>query len=74
MVAATKNKVMAAGWSGKIKTATTMVCIPVMLVEPIASLGTGIFTVNNFCVLVILVLNIVSMCDYFYHNGSVILE
>ncbi len=74
MIAATRNKVMAAGWSGKIKTATTMFCIPIMLIEPLAKLGWGVFTVNNLCVLIILALNIYSMCDYFIHNGKVIFE
>ena len=32
MVAADKGRVIAAGWSGKVKTASTMVCIVLMLI------------------------------------------
>ena len=38
MVAADKGRVIAAGWSGKVKTASTMVCIVLMLL-PIAAAG-----------------------------------
>ena len=34
MVAADKGRVIAAGWSGKVKTASTMVCIVLMLIPP----------------------------------------
>ena len=72
MVAASRSIVMAAGWSGKVKTAVTMVLIPVMLV--FGEAGAGIFTVNNISALIIAALNIISMVDYFKKNGKVILE
>ena len=40
MVAAPKGVVIAAAWSGKIKTASTMVCICIMLVPIPAILNT----------------------------------
>ena len=46
MIAADKGRVIAAGWSGKVKTASTMVCIVLMLL-PIA------YWVNSICVAVI---------------------
>ncbi|MBQ6755791.1 MAG: CDP-diacylglycerol--glycerol-3-phosphate 3-phosphatidyltransferase [Oscillospiraceae bacterium] len=72
MVAASRNIVMAAGWSGKVKTAVTMVLIPVMLV--FGETGVGILTINNISALIIVALNIISMVDYFMKNGKVILE
>ena len=72
MVAASRNIVMAAGRSGKVKTAVTMVLIPVMLV--FGEAGVGIFTINNISTLIIVALNIISMVDYFKKNGKVFLE
>lgn len=72
MVAASRNIVMAAGWSGKVKTAVTMVLILVMLV--FGEAGVGILTINNISALIIVALNIISMVDYFMKNGKVILE
>lgn len=72
MIAASRSIVMAAGMTGKVKTAVTMVCIPVMMV--FGQAGIGILTVNNVCSLIILALNIISMADYFMKNGKVILE
>ena len=73
MVAAAKSVVMAAGMSGKVKTAVTMVAIPVMM-TPLGALGWGIFTVNNILCVVILILNLWSMLDYFMKNGKLVLE
>ena len=36
MIASDKGRVIAAGWSGKVKTAATMVCIVVMFLRKIA--------------------------------------
>lgn len=73
MMAASQNVVMAAGWSGKIKTAVTMVAICIMI-TPIGEIAIGPITVDAVFAAVILVLNIVSMADYFIHNGSVLSE
>ena len=64
MVAAPKGLVIAAAWSGKIKTAATMVCICIMLV-PIPAI------LNTLCVAVILVTTVVSGIEYFVKNRSV---
>ncbi len=64
MVAAPKGLVIAAGWSGKIKTASTMVCICIMLV-PIPKI------LNTICVAVILITTVVSGIEYFVKNRSV---
>ena len=65
MVAADKGRVIAAGWSGKVKTASTMVCIVLMLL-PIAPL------VNNICVAVIVLATIYSGVEYFMKNKDVL--
>lgn len=64
MVAAPKGLVIAAAWSGKIKTAATMVCICIMLV-PIPEI------LNTLCVAVILITTVVSGIEYFVKNRSV---
>lgn len=64
MVAAPKGIVIAAAWSGKIKTASTMVCICIMLV-PIPEI------LNTLCVAVILITTVVSGIEYFVKNRSV---
>lgn len=64
MVAAPKGVVIAAAWSGKIKTAATMVCICMMLV-PIPEI------LNTICVAVILLTTIWSGVEYFVKNRKV---
>ncbi|MCI8423997.1 MAG: CDP-diacylglycerol--glycerol-3-phosphate 3-phosphatidyltransferase [Lawsonibacter sp.] len=65
MIASDKGRVIAAGWSGKVKTASTMVCILVMLL-PIPS------TVNTICVAVIVLTTIYSGVEYFMKNMDVL--
>ncbi len=64
MVAAPKGIVIAAAWSGKIKTASTMVCVCLMLL-PIPGI------LNTICVAVILVTTVWSGVEYFVKNKSV---
>ncbi len=64
MVAGPKGIVIAAAWSGKIKTASTMVCICLMLL-PIP------WWLNLVCVLVILVTTVWSGIEYFIKNRKV---
>ncbi len=64
MVAADKGKVIAAGWSGKVKTASTMVCLCLMFF-PISSV------LNTVCWLVILVTTAYSGIEYFVQNADV---
>ncbi len=67
MVAADKGRVIAAGWSGKVKTASTMVCIVVMLL-PVGR------EVNLICVAVIVLTTIYSGVEYFMKNLDVLSE
>ena len=61
MVASDKGRVIAAGWSGKVKTAATMVCIVLMFL-PIPEV------VNTLCVAVIVVTTLYSGAEYFVKN------
>lgn len=61
MVASDKGRVIAAGWSGKVKTASTMACIVLMFL-PIPA------AVNTLCVAVIVVTAIYSGVEYFLKN------
>jgi CDP-diacylglycerol--glycerol-3-phosphate 3-phosphatidyltransferase len=66
MIAADKGKVIAAGWSGKVKTASTMVCIVLMLLLP------GFAFLDGFCVGLIVITTLYSGVEYFVKNKDVI--
>lgn len=67
MVAADKGRVIAAGWSGKVKTASTMVCVVLMLlpVPPMA---------DQICVAVIVLTTVYSGVEYFMKNLDVLAQ
>ena len=65
MTAAEKGRVIAAGWSGKVKTAATMVCIALMLLPVVHG-------VDVFCAWVITLTTLYSGIEYFVKNGDVI--
>ena len=65
MVASDKGRVIAAGWSGKVKTASTMVCVVLMFL-PIPEI------VNTICIAVIVVTTIWSGVEYFAKNRDVL--
>ena len=65
MIAATEGKVIAAAWSGKVKTASTMVCIILMLL-PIPPV------LNTVCWGIILFTTVYSGVEYFTKNKQVI--
>ena len=67
MVAADKGRVIAAAWSGKVKTACTMVCIVLMLL-PIPS------ALNTVCVALIVITTIYSGGEYFLKNKDILSE
>ena len=67
MVAADKGRVIAAGWSGKVKTAATMVCVILMLL----SLPE---IVDQICTAVIVLTTIYSGVEYFMKNADVLAE
>jgi len=61
MVASDKGRVIAAGWSGKVKTASTMVCIVLMFL-PIPAV------IHTVCWVVILATTVWSGVEYFAKN------
>ncbi len=64
LVAVEGGRVIAAGWSGKVKTAATMVCLCVMhLPIPVP--------VNWVCILVIVATTLYSGVEYFVQNRDV---
>ncbi len=65
MVASDKGRVIAAGWSGKVKTASTMVCIVLMFLPIPAWLNTA-------CVWVIALTTLYSGVEYFMKNKDVL--
>ena len=65
MVASDKGRVIAAGWSGKVKTASTMVCVVLMFL-PIPS------WLNTACIAVIVATTIWSGVEYFMKNRDVL--
>ena len=67
LVAVEQGLVVAAGKSGKVKTASTMVCICLLLVIPNE-------TLRLVCVAVILVTTVYSGVEYFVKNRQVILN
>lgn len=66
LIAVEGGRVIAAGWSGKIKTASTMVCICLMLVI------TSVPVLDTVCTVVILATTIYSGAEYFIKNRDVI--
>ena len=64
LVAVEQGKVIAAAWSGKIKTASTMVCICLMLALDIGWL-------DMLCQIIILVTTLYSGAEYFVKNKAV---
>ena len=67
MVAAEQGRVIAAGWSGKVKTAATMVCVILMFLPIPAFL-------NTLCVWVIALTTLYSGVEYFVKNLDVFRE
>lgn len=67
LIAVDNGRVIAAGWSGKVKTATTMVCVCIMLL-PIPG------WLNTLCWALIVVTTLYSGCEYFAKNKDVFLD
>jgi len=70
LVAVEQGRVIAAAWSGKIKTATTMAAICVMLLVPQAWMPAP-HTVNLVCQALILGTTVYSGVEYFIKNKDV---
>lgn len=64
LVAAPKGKVIAAGWSGKIKTASTMIGLCAMMALP------GIDVLSIIVIAVIVVTTVYSGVEYFIQNWN----
>ena len=64
LVAVGKGKVIAAGWSGKIKTASTMLGLCVWMAFP------NVFLLGNIIVAVIVVTTVYSGVEYFIQNWN----
>ena len=65
LIAVEKGRVIAAGWSGKVKTASTMVCIVLMFL-PIPG------WLNTVCVAIIALTTLYSGVEYFVKNKDII--
>ena len=65
LIAVERGRVIAAAWSGKVKTASTMVCICLMLVfvHPV---------LDGICIFLIIATTIYSGMEYFINNKDVI--
>lgn len=69
LVAAEKGVVIAAGWSGKIKTTVQMIMVCFL----VADLGGKVFyVIDQVFIYLALVLTIVSLLDYLVHNKAVL--
>lgn len=72
LVAVEQGRVIAAGWSGKVKTAATMVCLCLMLLFPAPGVGDSapdfIARIGTW---VILLTTVYSGAEYFYKNRDV---
>ncbi len=64
LIAVEQKRVIAAAWSGKIKTATTMVALALMMVFPVRWL-------NVVCSILILLTTVYSGVEYFIKNRDV---
>lgn len=74
LVAVENGVVIAAAWSGKVKTFVSTICCCVM-VTPLAEAavsGSPALSVNNLCVALMVILTLWSGCEYFVKNGHVL--
>lgn len=81
MIASDKGRVIAAGWSGKVKTAATMVCLIVMLflgpwiagaAAPAAVSAGWLLWIDPLCVGIITLTTLYSGVEYFVKNRDII--
>ena len=72
LVAVEQGRVIAAAWSGKIKTTATMICLCLMLLFPAPGPGDSApDLLAILCTWVILVTTVYSGAEYFYKNRDV---
>ena len=72
LVAASGGLVIAAAWSGKIKTASSIVAICIMLTALHKIRLIGGFTLNDLCIIVMVVTTVWSGTEYFIKNRRVL--
>lgn len=70
MVAASSGTVIAAAWSGKIKTTLSLIAVCVMM-TPLCPAG-GVL--NTVCIAAIVISTVVSGVEYFCKNGSILMK
>jgi CDP-diacylglycerol--glycerol-3-phosphate 3-phosphatidyltransferase len=68
LIAVQKGTVIAAGWSGKVKTASTMIGLCAMMALP------GIDILNGVVIGLIVVTTLYSGIEYFIQNGKCLLD
>lgn len=73
IIAAANGILMAAGWSGKIKTACTMVGLCIMM-TPLKDVTVFSISLNTIIVAIILITTVVSGTEYFIKNGKVLIK
>ncbi len=71
LIAVGKNRVIAAGMSGKVKTFSSMVCICIMLTD-VGRISLGPIDLNWLCVAVMVVTTVWSGVEYFVKNIDVL--
>ena len=72
LIAVEQGRVIAAAWSGKIKTASTMICLCLMLLFPAPGPGDSApDLLAILCTWVILLTTVYSGVEYFYKNRDV---
>ena len=70
LVAAQKGIVIAAGWSGKIKTVVQMVMVIVLVFD----FGKSVYVLEQILIYASLALTVISLADYLVHNKGVLAE
>ena len=72
LIAVEQGRVIAAAWSGKIKTTATMICLCLMLLFPAPGPGDSApDLLAILCTWVILITTVYSGAEYFYKNRDV---
>ena len=74
LIAVEKGVVIAAGWSGKVKTASSLVCICLMLLPIHSAALFGKVTVDVLCTAVIVITTLWSGIEYFAGNLGIFSE
>ena len=72
MVAASGGLVIAAAWSGKIKTASSLVAICIMLTSLKNVMIAGVLSLNTLCIIVMVAATVISGAEYFVKNAKVL--